>query len=702
MNYIRAIIPVLIVRHFTASLMLCGFLVFGAAGQATVLFAEAKTFEAKIAEARKQGNDTLLVLALADCAYSHYLSNPKQGIAEADEAIALAERVKFPRGAAKAFVYKGWCHYVLAEYAEAIRAYLQAETLAEQNGDSSSLGLALQYKANLYRRVYKDVERSFQDHAKAARLLEGKVDSADMMLLWQDLGIDEGARLHTSESVRYLEQTVRYFFEKRDTVNWLVSYAYIGEAYLLAEEYEQARPYFEEVLRIAEKTNSFRAKAMTQSRLARIYLSERRYSEAAISAKEAVEASQLAGSKDFLVDSYGALAEALRALQRFEEASDYQVLLTNLQDSLFADKMRNSLTVQQANYEAEKAQSKIQDLELQQQAQRRIGYALAIVVIVVVLAALRIWRSARAEHRALVQVEEKNRNISQQREELEQLNAQLLTANEEIQRQLTIQAEQSQQLELSQTEIQAVSDDLQEANLELRASNELLALEREALERVNTELALKNTALSEAEEFRLNMLSIVSHDLKNPINSISGLVSVLLDNPELGEREREILRYVHESGERMSALVRDLLDTAARSAGKITLQLAPTELKDITAGVLAHHIHSAARKKQQFIFNPHEEIWVTGDVRRLFQVFDNLVSNALKYSPYGSSIWIGIGRKDSSALWSVRDEGAGFTEEDKTKAFGFFQKLSAEPTGRLWNCTGEQFASKARRGKVQR
>ncbi|MCS6807858.1 MAG: sensor histidine kinase [Candidatus Kapabacteria bacterium] len=252
------------------------------------------------------------------------------------------------------------------------------------------------------------------------------------------------------------------------------------------------------------------------------------------------------------------------------------------------------------------------------------------------------------------------RQVRERTQELAEANIQLSRANEEIQRQLEVQAEQAQQIEY--------------ANVELQEAMSNLAL-------MNNELQEKNQALVNAEQFRLNMLSVVSHDLKNPIVSITGIASVLLDSPKLDERMREALRYIAESGERMGMLVRDLLDTAARSMGNIVLHKAPVELCSLTSGVVAHHQYAAERKHQSFLLGYRCEVWVMGDTQRLFQVFDNLVSNAIKYSPEGGTIWIDVDvADDTHAIWSIRDEGIGFTEEDKLKGFEFFQRLSAQPT----------------------
>jgi signal transduction histidine kinase len=169
--------------------------------------------------------------------------------------------------------------------------------------------------------------------------------------------------------------------------------------------------------------------------------------------------------------------------------------------------------------------------------------------------------------------------------------------------------------------------------------------------------------------------------LKSPITGILGLTAVLLDDNTLTPRLREILEHIHDAGNRMHRLVVDLLDTAAGQMGKMNLFMQPTELRDILSGILARYITATEVKQQTFIFPQSEEYWVVGDVQRLSQVFDNIISNAVKYSPLGGTITITLWASADTVQVAVKDEGVGFTEEDKAKLFGFFQRLSAQPTG---------------------
>jgi signal transduction histidine kinase len=194
-------------------------------------------------------------------------------------------------------------------------------------------------------------------------------------------------------------------------------------------------------------------------------------------------------------------------------------------------------------------------------------------------------------------------------------------------------------------------------------------------------LGEQNLALVQSEQFRLNMLSIVSHDLKAPISNVLGLSSVLLDNPALEEPTRLIVEHLQEAGSRMNRLVADILDTAAREMGKIELVRQPTDIVDVMTTAVAHYTQAAKEKNQLFILDMASELFAFADEQRLIQVFDNLISNAVKYSPFGGRIWVQCWQIPNAVRVSVKDEGAGLSIEDQQKLFGFFQRLSTEPTG---------------------
>jgi signal transduction histidine kinase len=234
--------------------------------------------------------------------------------------------------------------------------------------------------------------------------------------------------------------------------------------------------------------------------------------------------------------------------------------------------------------------------------------------------------------------------------------------------------EQAKNIELSNSELREASENLSLVNHEIMKTQVQLEL-------ANAELEHRNQTLVDTEQFRLNMLSIVSHDLKGPISGILGLSAVLLDNTVLEAETRVIVEHLQESAVRMNRLVADILDTAAREIGKIELFRQPTELCDIVSTAIAHYSQAATHKNQQFLIEQSGEYWTLGDAHRLVQVFDNLISNAVKYSPIGGRIWVRCSQTDAVVRVSVQDEGVGLSKEDQAKLFGFFQRLSTKTTG---------------------
>ncbi|MCS7012826.1 MAG: ATP-binding protein [Chloroherpetonaceae bacterium] len=201
----------------------------------------------------------------------------------------------------------------------------------------------------------------------------------------------------------------------------------------------------------------------------------------------------------------------------------------------------------------------------------------------------------------------------------------------------------------------------------------------------------------EANAFKTELLGIAAHDLKSPLQSIIGFASLLKEHPD-AEVSRAAA-VIERSSRNMVQLISDLLQSTEVDLGKVTLNRQPCYVERIAQTVVEQNVPQAKRKQQELIFSADNDCLVFADPARLAEIIDNLISNAIKYSPTGKRIWVSVRRKDSSPtvpaqarqadstapppsiIVSVKDEGQGLTEEDMKKLFGKFQKLSAKPTG---------------------
>jgi signal transduction histidine kinase len=113
----------------------------------------------------------------------------------------------------------------------------------------------------------------------------------------------------------------------------------------------------------------------------------------------------------------------------------------------------------------------------------------------------------------------------------------------------------------------------------------------------------------------------------------------------------------------------------------ITVRREPLDLAALAAEVVEANRPLAERKQQGIALQAPDALPAVGDQDRLRDAIDNLVSNAIKYSPPGGAIEVGLRQEDSRIRVSVRDYGPGLSPEDLSRLFGRFQRLSAKPTG---------------------
>lgn len=214
----------------------------------------------------------------------------------------------------------------------------------------------------------------------------------------------------------------------------------------------------------------------------------------------------------------------------------------------------------------------------------------------------------------------------------------------------------------------------------------------ELMARVKTHLTLKHFKDQIAEQNKkLNLLNvekneflgIAAHDLKNPIYSISMLGKLLRDEPDMKPDEvKEYATDIVTSTERMLELISALLDINAIEQGKVKFHFDNYDIAEIADQTIFQYKERAKSKDITLHINrPDGELKAYCDRNGIVQTLDNLVSNAIKFSPHGKNIYLNIEDAGEDYKIIVKDEGPGISEDDMKKLFGKFTKLSARPTG---------------------
>jgi len=225
-------------------------------------------------------------------------------------------------------------------------------------------------------------------------------------------------------------------------------------------------------------------------------------------------------------------------------------------------------------------------------------------------------------------------------------------------------------------------EQLQEANQRLE---ERVAKRTAELRSANRRLAAQSNELQRANRFKNELLGTIAHDLKNPLAVIMGRAEMLADllavEQASPERVQAQIDHIRGSAKRMTSMVNTLIADAMNDALDISIRHELVDLAPLVADVAEANRPLAERKRQTIVLSGPKSLIATGDPDRLRDAIDNLVSNAVKYTPPEGAITIALTRTGGEAVVSVCDSGPGLSPEDLSRLFGRFQRLSAKPTG---------------------
>jgi signal transduction histidine kinase/ligand-binding sensor domain-containing protein len=231
-------------------------------------------------------------------------------------------------------------------------------------------------------------------------------------------------------------------------------------------------------------------------------------------------------------------------------------------------------------------------------------------------------------------------------------------------------------------EVEKQKKEIIESNERLAKQKEELEIQSENIAQQNNALEVINQELKQLNEEKNSLIGVVAHDLRSPLNQLKGMLTILqftLNNPT--EEQQKIIETSNESIERLRNMISRILDINTIETKKIDIHFEKCDLYELLEKVIEGMKVMAEKKQIQLHLDSLEHsIFAKADINYLRQVFENLISNAIKFSPREKNVWIKIQSDFRSAKVLVIDEGQGISEEDQKKLFGKFQKLTARPT----------------------
>jgi signal transduction histidine kinase/Tfp pilus assembly protein FimT len=612
-----------------------------------------------------RGLDTATVSVLSDLAWSYGSTDANKALHHAREAVALARRLDNVEKLAEALNTLGNIYRFQAQYDSAFKAIDEARLLSERANikkqraiSSGSLGLLYQERGMYI--------RALDYHTQALSLREEMNDKKGIGYSYRNLSALYRLQRDYRTALDYALKSMRIRREMNDLPALAYIMGDIGTLYQEQGQNDSARTYQEASLRLATTLHDKQGQASALNNLGVVLFHENKPQEAIPLHLNALTLFNDLRDGNALAATYAHLAAAFLASRNFPDATRYAAQGLRFADSLNVRPHKQRLYRIHADifhaqnndakaFVFERYYSTLKDSMLNDEALRSIAGA-----------------------RSLYQDERKNRQIvalqgEQERQKLvrnilfiglvlvfgvalwlTRLYRQKKSANDEILRQQHILEEQAAEIEVTNTA-------LHEQNQELRSLS----------------------------EEKTELMGIVSHDLKNPIGAVLSFATMLTDTSLAlsNEQRTTMITHIGETSERMLEMVRNLLDTQRIESEQFEVTLSAIYLSPILSLLVENFTSRAQAKDITLHYNAHEDdAMVIADEQLLFQALENIISNAVKYSPYGKNVFINVTEciplpgNRPVVRTTVRDEGPGMTPDDMTKLFGKFTRLSARPT----------------------
>ncbi len=659
------------------------------------------------------------------------MGNHQEALAELDKAIENYNAIGKEREYFNVLNTKACVYASIGEYEKALDLMIKAGRYFESTGDNKKTATILHNISGLYYETRQN-ENALQTISKAIEVLN-EPNSPQMIEMLNGRGLMFLARKQLDEAKadfsRALELS-RLYQWIGEQIRAIVG---LGNVYCEKQQFDEALEAYREALKLHLESKSESAIFDIYGGIGFIYEQKKNWSLA----KEWYEKMLASAEKHC---AYNACAKASKNLSRCAEAQgDYKNALEFHKEyyrytEILTEKKQNKFFLRsKATFLAEKMQAESEELKALNERLFKAHDTLATIIsetelqkadlefqnsrIKALLSVLPEGILIEDEHRKTHIVNQRLLDMFEIKGKPEDFIAKSADRLRVLVRNKTLESEKAQkffeqayyeQKTIVKKEVKQVSGKIYEFSFmpvfhrgNYRGSlwtfeditrRKMQEREREiTIERLNE----ANTKLQNANKLKSELLAIAVHDLKNPLNVIGGFSELIRLENSL-ETVKSYSETISRSVKRMLSLVQDLLQSA-NSEKETMMNFEPTNLNQIIHYVVANQEILAKEKNIAIYLQEKDKCIVEAEPNKLYEVFENLISNAVKYSPNGKNVTVTIEkldlkksmmRRESDAKYAksgiahivVKDEGLGMSEDDLKKLYQPFQKLSSKPT----------------------
>jgi signal transduction histidine kinase/Tfp pilus assembly protein PilF len=597
-----------------------------------------------------------------------------------------------------AFTSSGISYAQQGAWVRALNYFLKSVQLKEELDDQQGMAALLSNIGIIHGKL-NDEDRALRYHLLAAKSFQENSDRQGLAYSYNNIGVIYLNRGKYDQALEQFLTSLELKKELNDLPGLASTYVNIGITLARQGALVRARESYEQAIVLYQKLGDRHGTAEVYNRLGQLAFERTDYGKALEYGTLAQGMAAETGSRVVQRNAYKLCADAYTALGRPAEALGSFRRYTELKDSLFNEESSKIINEMTANYERElrerserendllRKDAELQELELERRRAlvERQEAEIALLNKGREVRELELNRQkAELREQDLLAQERENR-IHLLEKDRELLAADRALKEAQLERQgllrdglilgstlllviILLLALQYRQKQRSEEMFRQKSEELERLNAAISEQESLLRVQNRRLEELNTE--------------KSDLMSMLAHDLRSPIGTISMLSEALSERDRPPEVTQRKVGQIRETADRVLAMVQDLLDVNRIESGARRFDAGPVDVLFTADRVLEGMRRSAERKGITILSETEAGLpQAQADAAALTQVLENLLSNAVKFSPPGSTVHLRLSAFPGWVRIEVADEGPGISDEDRPRLFTKYARLSAEPTG---------------------
>jgi len=493
----------------------------------------------------------------------------------------------------------------------------------------------------------------------------------------------------------------------------------IGNTYQMRGDNRNSIRSFDEALQVIEKKGSPAEVAVMHNYLASLYLAQENFSDAEDHTHLAIKLLAGTDNKRILAASYKRLSEIYSKQGNYEKSLESYQSYSLLKDSLLyreqltqEKEKQKELQIETTEREAKLSliDSEMKALELRNEMEKAESEKQKIALLLkekeLQNLSLQKEQSEQARSVQQLQLQQEQADKERQRQEILLLQQKRDLQNAEIQKKELEDKEQQKEIDIKNTKLELQQTQLDRAGIRQqslsfilvlfvalialaflgyvtkRRDNKKLQAQFEEINKQKEKIESINASLIELNEEKNDLIGIVAHDLKSPLNQISGMLEIMkLTAKDQSTEQQTYTHKIEQSTNRLKRMVTKILNVSAVEAKTMDIKLERVEVTSFLEEIVNRFDEMAAKKNISIVKNFENNIpSIESDSGFLSEVLENLMSNAIKYSPLGKQVTVKLSRRNSFVRMEFIDQGQGISQKDMKYLFGKYRKLTARPT----------------------